>query len=45
METSRDITEVEDVVNIQVDVIGNIEDEEEKLENDERYIPIEIIGT
>ena len=45
METSRDITEVEDVVNIQVEMIGNIEDEEEKLENDERYIPIEIIGT
>ena len=41
METSSDIMED---VHIQIEIIGNIEDEEQKLENDERYIPIEIIG-
>ena len=43
METSREIRDVEDVT-IQIEMIENIEDEEPKLENDERYIPIEIIG-
>ena len=43
METSREIVEVEDVT-LQIEMIGNIEDEEPKLVNDERYIPIEIIG-
>ena len=41
METSSDSMEN---VHIQIEIIGNIEDEEPKLENDERYIPIEIIG-
>ena len=43
METSREIRDVEDVT-IQIEMIENIEDEEPKLEHDERYIPIEIIG-
>ena len=43
METSREIRDVEDVT-IQIEMIENIEDEEPKLENDARYIPIEIIG-
>ena len=43
METSPEIRDVEDVT-IQIEMIENIEDEEPKLEHDERYIPIEIIG-
>ena len=30
-------------VNIKIEIIENSEDEEPKLENDERYIPIEIV--
>ena len=46
METSREIVEEEEVANIQIEIIGNIEDQEPKLENDftdERYIPIKIV--
>ena len=46
METSREIVEEEEVANIQIEIIGNIEDDETKSENDftdERYIPIKIV--
>ena len=46
METSREVVEEEEVANIQIEIIGNIEDDETKLENDftdERYIPIKIV--
>ena len=43
METSPEIMQE---VSIQIEMIGDIEDEDEKMSctTDERYIPIEIIG-